>query len=361
MGDNRTLIVKSIVKFLRKELAVGGHDDDCLESLDVAVQCIESAFGLNERNAETEAGTTEADSEITPNLDDIFRNLRHHTSAGHSIPENHKLADEHKNRGNALMQLEKYQEALDEYSKAIELYNKNAVYYCNRAAAHSKLDNHQAAIDDANHAIQLDPNYGKAYGRLGIAYSNLKRYEEAKNAYKKALELEPDNRSYRYNLVIAEEGLRQSQCPNSTPNTATQSPLLGSVPLGGTGAGDFADVTSALSGLENINQIFANPNVVNLARQILGNADMRDMMQGVLQTNIFDGANGLGAVMNVGQQLMQELQTTNPDLIDQVRRTIHGDGDPSAGGTPTSGTTTESAPSDDGPPSAAKPEDPNKS
>ena len=51
--------------------------------------------------------------------------------------------------------------------RAIELDGRNAVYYCNRAAAHSKLNQQQAAIDDCGVAISIDPAYSKAYGRMG--------------------------------------------------------------------------------------------------------------------------------------------------------------------------------------------------
>lgn len=53
------------------------------------------------------------------------------------------------------------------FNSAITLDPTNAVYYCNRAAAHSKLNNHLAAIQDCKNAIKLDPSYSKAYGRLG--------------------------------------------------------------------------------------------------------------------------------------------------------------------------------------------------
>lgn len=58
------------------------------------------------------------------------------------------------------------------FLRAIELDGRNAVYYCNRAAAQSKLNNHQAAIDDCKQAIAIDPQYSKAYGRLGYSSFN---------------------------------------------------------------------------------------------------------------------------------------------------------------------------------------------
>ena len=110
-----------------------------------------------------------------------------------------------KTEGNNLMRTEKFQEALDMYSKAIELDGSNPVFYCNRAAAHSKMNNHHLAIEDCQRAIDMDPSYSKAYGRMGLAHSSLNKHKEAVDNFKKALELEPDNESYKSNLQIAED------------------------------------------------------------------------------------------------------------------------------------------------------------
>lgn len=53
------------------------------------------------------------------------------------------------------------------FFRAINYNSRNAVYYCNRAAAYSRLENHEQALADSKKAVKLDPNYGKAYGRLG--------------------------------------------------------------------------------------------------------------------------------------------------------------------------------------------------
>ena len=94
--------------------------------------------------------------------------------------------------------------------RAIESNPKNAVYFCNRAAAYSRLDNNEEDIKDCKQAIVLDPTYGKAYGRLGIAYSNLNNWAEAVKAYEKSLKYDPQNSGYQANLRLAREKLIDS-------------------------------------------------------------------------------------------------------------------------------------------------------
>ena len=74
-------------------------------------------------------------------------------------------AERLKTEGNNLMRTEKFQEALEMYTKAIDLDGSNPEFYCNRAAAHSKMNNHHLAIEDCQRAIDMDPSYSKAYGR----------------------------------------------------------------------------------------------------------------------------------------------------------------------------------------------------
>ena len=82
-------------------------------------------------------------------------------------------AERLKTEGNNLMRTEKFVDALDMYSKAINLDGGNPVFYCNRAAAHSKMNNHHLAIEDCQRAIDMDPSYSKAYGRMGLAHRSV--------------------------------------------------------------------------------------------------------------------------------------------------------------------------------------------
>lgn len=135
---------------------------------------------------------------------------------------------------------------------------QNAVYYCNRAAVYSRLGNHTQAIKDAQTALSIDPSYSKAYGRLGLAYSSLERHKEAKESYEKALAMEPDNESYRNNLLLAEEKLAHLGVNQALPNM-------------------------------DLNALLSNPTLMNMARQMLSDPAMQNMMCNLMTGNVEEG------------------------------------------------------------------------
>lgn len=55
----------------------------------------------------------------------------------------------------------KFSQAIELYSQAIELNSLNAVYWANRAFAHTKLEEYGSAVQDATKAIEIDPRYSK--------------------------------------------------------------------------------------------------------------------------------------------------------------------------------------------------------
>lgn len=95
-------------------------------------------------------------------------------------------AEVYKNKGNELFKgiqkkikfyilcfLEnKFAEAADEYSKAIEIA-PSAVYYSNRAFCHIRLESYGDALADADAAIKLDEHYAKV---LFFLYFNSYNY-----------------------------------------------------------------------------------------------------------------------------------------------------------------------------------------
>ena len=56
---------------------------------------------------------------------------------------------------------QKFEEAIAEYTRAIELDSTVSIYYGNRSFAHIKLENYGYALTDANKALELDGTYVK--------------------------------------------------------------------------------------------------------------------------------------------------------------------------------------------------------
>lgn len=71
--------------------------------------------------------------------------------------------------------------------------DKLAIYYCNRAASLVQMERYDDAIQDCDVAVLLNPVYAKGYVRRSTAYERLEKTEEALRDAQKALELEPTN------------------------------------------------------------------------------------------------------------------------------------------------------------------------
>ncbi|KAG7161912.1 Small glutamine-rich tetratricopeptide repeat-containing protein alpha-like, partial [Homarus americanus] len=274
-------LVYSMIQFLQSQLergaGGGGLTEEGVESVEVAVQCLETAYGvsLSQSDLAVSKSLYQIFSDATigePIPESVTRSAaqKMETTPKEATPEEKAEAEQLKNEGNQLMRDDKFTEALDCYTKAISKDCLNAVYYCNRAAAHSKLNNHREAIEDCRRALEIEPQYSKAYGRMGLAYSSLNDQYQAKDCYKKALELEPDNESYRGNLAIAEEKI-QSDPQQSRPNSIGGFGTAGGLPFGlgnlaGLGGPGGPDLTSMLN----------NPALMNMATQLMSDPNMQN-------------------------------------------------------------------------------------
>jgi len=102
------------------------------------------------------------------------------------------------NRGNIYLKLGKFQEAINDCNKAIELETDNSkeafLPYYNRGLAYMNLGEPEKAFDDYNKVITLapenTPENTEAYAKRGLLYSQLGKPQEAIRDYEKFLELD---------------------------------------------------------------------------------------------------------------------------------------------------------------------------
>ncbi|XP_061456678.1 small glutamine-rich tetratricopeptide repeat-containing protein alpha isoform X3 [Rhineura floridana] len=263
MADKRRLAF-SIIQFLQDQLQDGGLSPDAQESLEVAIQCLETAFGVSMDDRGL------ALSQTLPEIFEAAAAQEPQQTSAVSEPvtlseEDAAEAERLKAEGNEQMKAENFESAITYYGKAIELNPSNAVYYCN-----------------------------------SLALSSLNKLSEAVVYYRKALELDPDNETYKSNLKVTEQKME-------TPSPST----------GGTGGFDLAGLLNNPGFMSMASNLMNNPQVQQL---------MSGMISGGANPMAAPGAsaspNDLASLIQAGQQFAQQMQQQNPELIEQLRSQI---------------------------------------
>lgn len=306
------------------------------ESLSVAIQCLTEALGVDTSNSE-QTSKLRVDRSLQAVFDEAYPAPPPPRVA--TKDEEHQ-ANSLKDEGNELMKQNKYEEAIEKYSEAIDVV-PGATYYCNRAAAFSKLSQHENAVKDANSALQLDPGYSKAYARMGFAYLNMSKLKEAEESYSNALRLDPNNQSYKDNVEAVREKINAG--PNITPTVGGDG-IPGMPP----GMAGMPPGMPNLAGMD-FSQILNNPAFMNMAQQFMADPNMQQafaqMADQFMTAGGIPGAPGAGgmpgaapegpgagggipenfdvqAMMNnpALREMAESFEAQNPDMMDQLRR-----------------------------------------
>jgi tetratricopeptide (TPR) repeat protein len=101
----------------------------------------------------------------------------------------------------------KYSEALDAFTKAIQMQTQTAAAYANRCLVEVLLNQPAAAIEDCTQALQRQPANGEAYLNRGLAHYYLEHYQSAIEDATHVLQLQPDDFRAYFNRGLAWTGL----------------------------------------------------------------------------------------------------------------------------------------------------------
>ena len=109
-------------------------------------------------------------------------------------------------RAYASERLNRYQEAAEDYERAIVFQDKKPEIYYYAGNAYFKSGNRQAALANLNSAIDRKSNYLEAYQVRSQVYLGMERYDEALEDCKRCLRLKENEQSY-FNLAQVYEKL----------------------------------------------------------------------------------------------------------------------------------------------------------
>lgn len=113
------------------------------------------------------------------------------------IEENPNSASVWSNRGSVRLSMERWEDAVEDLTKAVELAPYAPVPFLNRAIAFEALGKYSEAVSDCKTAIENDPKEYAAWFNLGNVESKLQEYTKALDAYERAAILAPGIAGYR--------------------------------------------------------------------------------------------------------------------------------------------------------------------
>jgi tetratricopeptide (TPR) repeat protein len=163
------------VERLRKELEISKKDQTKIARYDDAIKEISGTDFV-------EKGLSLARAEKREDAIDAFTK---------AIQLNPKYAVAFSVRGLTYAELGNYKQAMNDLNKAIELDPKDPRIYASRGSVYLKSGNHQRSIEDYNKAIELDPKLAAAYYDRGLTYSRLGNYQRSIENYNKVIHLDP--------------------------------------------------------------------------------------------------------------------------------------------------------------------------
>ncbi|KAG0243905.1 putative stress-induced protein STI1 [Mortierella sp. GBAus27b] len=170
-------------------------------------------------------------------------------------------AEEFKAQGNKAFLAKDYSNAIDLFSKAIELDPSNHVLYSNRSACYASLKEYAKALEDGEKTVELKPDWGKGYGRKATALYGQGRYPAAIDVYEAGLKIEPTN-------VQLQKGLQEAQQAMDKEGSMGFGQFFGPDVFAKIAANPkLAPFLAQPDVMEKIRTIQANPSAMNLYMQ----------------------------------------------------------------------------------------------
>ncbi len=128
---------------------------------------------------------------------------------------NQNFAEIYNNVGLIYEQKGLYNEALREYEKALKMsciFDNTYIHiHNNMGNAYTRMNLYNKAILQYKKALELNPNYPQAHFNLGVIYHKQGRFDEATKEYEKVVKLSPDFTLVREKLTELKQNLNATR------------------------------------------------------------------------------------------------------------------------------------------------------
>jgi len=177
----------------------------------IRVKKFHEANNLIERGQSLDANNPELIFNRGIALNDLGRHEEALVSYEHAIRLRPDFAEAWSNRGIALNDLKRYGDALASYVRAIEFKPDYVEAWNNRGAVLVDLNRYEEALSSFDKSIELNSGYVQAWSNRGVALNGLKRHEEALRSHERAIELKSDYAQAWNNLGVVLNDLKRHE------------------------------------------------------------------------------------------------------------------------------------------------------
>ena len=108
-----------------------------------------------------------------------------------------------RNKGVALIDLDRDEEATKYFDKALEIDPNYLSAWMDKAGALTKLGRFEEVIECCSKALEINSDYAPAWNNKGVALYKLARFEEAITCYDKAIKIDPKYAGALHNKSVA--------------------------------------------------------------------------------------------------------------------------------------------------------------
>src|SRR5262245_58479661 len=99
----------------------------------------------------------------------LERRFRSHACANHA-QKAYAVLEHHRARGQALAEIDRYDEAITSYDKALEINPDQPETWFYRGYAFSRLNRYEEAVANFDRALEIDPDFGGAWFNRGLSF-----------------------------------------------------------------------------------------------------------------------------------------------------------------------------------------------